>query len=85
LFSAKILNDLGLWSTQKQDFVEAKKYFIEALQVLESASINNGNTHLEAVIHQNLGAILNFQLKFDEAIKHHKKAKTLYGKHFEKD
>ena len=83
VFSAKILNDLGLLMTQKQEFEGAKRYFVEALKVLAPSSTTNGNAHLEAVINQNLGAVFNFQLKFDEAIKRHTKAKHLYGKYFD--
>ena len=81
VFSAKILNDLGLLMTQKQKFVEAKKYFIEALDVLDSSCITNDNTHLKAVINQNLGAVLNFTKDFYKAIQRHTKAKNCYGKH----
>ena len=67
--------------TQKQKFVEAKKYFIEALDVLDSSCITNDNTHLKAVINQNLGAVLNFTKDFYKAIQRHTKAKNCYGKH----
>lgn len=82
LFTAKVYSDLGLFFTQLPNYESAVDCLKKAKLEIEKVIKKDEALKLKALIHQNLGAVLNFKgdnESYNEATEYHETACALYG------
>lgn len=71
-FQTKAVNNLGMYYYNKTNFIEAQKYFYEALKLNDYLPLKNKISY--SILFSNIGLIHQEFKQFDKALQFHKKA-----------